>query len=94
MNDMPPFTPRNVAKFVVTTTIQLKTAVVTQHAIADHTTLESNDITVRVAGGVVGWGVSRVVKPYTDLAVDKTADFVSEKRENRRIRKQKKNDNK
>lgn len=93
MNDLPPFTPRNVAKMVVKTAVQLKTAAVTQRAIADHSSLESTDIPVRITGALVGWYVSEKVKPYTDLAVDKTADFVVEKRENRRIKKQKKNDN-
>lgn len=94
MNDMPPFTPRNVAKMVVTTTVQLKTAAMTQRAITDHTALESTNIPVRLTSGVVGWYVSHKVKPYTDLAVDKTADFVNEKRENRRIKKQKKRNQK
>jgi len=87
MTDMPPFTPRNVAKMVVRATIQIKTAAFTRDAIANHTAFEATDTPVILVGGVTGWFVSEKVKPYTDLAVDKTADFVIDKREKRQARK-------
>ena len=92
MNDLPEFTPRNVAKMLVTSAVQIKTTALTQRAIADHTSFETTALPVRLVGGVVGWGVASKVRPYTDRAVDKTADFVIEKRENRRIKKQKNDD--
>lgn len=87
MTDQPDFTPRNVAKMVVTATIQLKTAALTQTAIADHTSYEADAIPVRIVGGVVGWGVSQRVKPHTDRMVDKTANFVTERRAKRQAKK-------
>jgi len=80
MKEMPRFNPRNVAKFVVKTTIQIKTAAFTRAAIANHTSYEKTDTSVQVAGGVVGWYVAEKAEPYTDQAVDKTADFVAEQR--------------
>lgn len=87
MTDMPPFTPRNVTKFVIKSSVQFKTAALTRTAIAARTSLESNDLPVVVAGGVVGWYVSEKVSPVTDRAVDTTADFVISKRAHRRARK-------
>jgi len=86
----PPFTPRNVTKFVVRAAVQFKVAALTRDAIAEHTSLESTDFPVLLGGSVVGWYVSDKVKPYTDLAVDKTADFIVEKREKRQARKSEK----
>ena len=93
MNDMPEFTPRNVTKFVVQATVQYKATKLTRTALIEHTALESDNPVVKIGSGVVGWGVATKLKPHTDRMVDKTADFVNEKRENRRIKKQKKNDN-
>lgn len=87
MNEMPPFTPRNVAKMVAKATVQLKVAAFTRNAIAEHTSLEATNTPVVLASGVFGWYVSEKTAPITDLAVDKTADFVTNQREKRQARK-------
>lgn len=91
MIDMPDLsTPRGLAKFVVTTTIQVKTSMVTRQAIADHSSADSTNLPVVVVGAVVGMYVSGLAKPYTDKAVDKTFDFVIAKRDARRTKKSQK----
>jgi hypothetical protein len=77
MTDQPPFTARNVSKFVVRMTVQLQTANLVRNTIADHTSMEATDTSVAIAGGVVGWFVADKLKPVTDLSVDKTADFIT-----------------
>ncbi|MGG6498823.1 UNVERIFIED_CONTAM: hypothetical protein NY603_38430, partial [Bacteroidetes bacterium 56_B9] len=68
-------------------TVQIKTTNFTRQAIADHTAMETTDTPVMLASSVVGWYVADKVKPHTDLAVDKTADFINAKREKRQARK-------
>lgn len=84
---MPAFTARNVTKFVVKAVVHGKTAQLTEQAIVDHTQFEEDAIAVDIAGNLVGWYLSEKLKPYTDAAVDKTFDFVAEKREQRQNRK-------
>jgi hypothetical protein len=81
------FTPRNVAKFVVKAIVAGKTAQITENALTDYTSLEEDSMAVDIAGGVVGWYVSDKLKPITDAAVDKTADFIVTKREARKAKK-------
>lgn len=92
MNDRPPFTPRNVAKFVVTTAVQVKTSMMTRQFVASHSAFESTDTPVVVGAAVVGWYVSEKVKPVTDKAVDQVADFIVEKRDDWRDRRSKNDD--
>jgi hypothetical protein len=88
-----PLAPRNVAKFVVTTTIHVAVASPVRSAIADRTSASSTDIPVVVAGALVGYYASNAVKPLTDKMVDKTADFVNAKREARKARRSEKTEN-
>jgi hypothetical protein len=76
---MDAFTPRNAAKFVVTSIIKVKTAQKTEEIITDYTHFEEDDMVVDIAGGLVGWWLGDKLKPYTDKMVDKTADFVNGK---------------
>jgi len=92
MFDTPDLTPRGIAKFVVTTTVQVKTAMLTRQFIANHTALETTNTPVVVGGALVGLIVSEKVKPFTDKAVDQVADYIIEKRDERRDRKSKEND--
>lgn len=85
--ELPPFTPRNVAKFVVKSTISVTVASRTRRAIADHSAFETTDTPVIVGAAVVGWYVSEKVRPVTDKAVDKTFDFASAKRDALRARR-------
>lgn len=85
--ERPPFTPRNVAKFVVRLTIQSKVAKVAEDAITEHSRFEEDDLMVEIPAQLLGWYVSGKLKPLTDKMVDKTADFVVAKREARRTKK-------
>jgi hypothetical protein len=82
-----PFTARSAAKFVAKSIVAMKTAKLTENALTDYTSLEEDSMAVDIAGGVVGWYVSDKLKPVTDSIVDKTADFVTAKREARKAKK-------
>lgn len=82
-----PFTPRNVAKFVVKAVVAGKTAQVAEGVIADHTKFEKDDTIVDISSHLIGWYVSSKLQPVTDAMVDKTADFIAEKRAKRAAKK-------
>jgi hypothetical protein len=82
-----PFTVRNVAKYAVKAAVQTKVAITTKHAIVDYTRFEEDDTVTSIGSHLVGWYVSDKVKPYTDKAVDKTADFITKKRAERAAKK-------
>lgn len=90
MPEEPDFTPRNVAKYVVQATVQFRTTRLVKNAIVGHTSLEKDSTPVSLVSNVIGWGVSAKLKPHTDKMVDKTADFVADKREKRQAKKDKK----
>lgn len=75
-----PFTPRNVAKYAVKFIVAARVAQVAENTITDYTRFEEDDMIVDISSSVVGWYVSDKLKPYTDKMVDKTADFIAEKR--------------
>lgn len=81
------FTPRNVAKWLAKAAIHAQVAQMTKNALVDNTSLEADSKRVKLGSNVVGWGVSSKLKPYTDKAVDKTADYINEKREARNTKK-------
>jgi hypothetical protein len=85
---MEDFIPRNIAKYVVTGAITMKVAQLTKDAMVDNTRFSEDDMIVKLGSGVVGWGAAAKLKPYTDKAVDKTADFVNKKREARKTKKE------
>jgi len=89
-----PFTARNIAKFVVTTAIAVKLENAAADTIVEQTKFEEDDLTVILSSKLIGWGVSSSIKPYTDKAVDKTADFVAAKREARQAKKNAKQEKK
>ena len=82
------FTARNVAKYVVKAAVHSVVSKHTETLIIDHTRFEEDDFVVDSASFIVGWGVSEKLKPYTDKAVDKTADFIATKREARNAKKE------
>lgn len=84
---MDAFTPRNVAKFVAQAIVAGKTAKLTEKAITDHTRFEEDDMIVDIGGHLVGWYVSSKLKPVTDAAVDKTADWYIAQKEKRAAKK-------
>lgn len=87
MTDLPAFTARNVSKFIVTSIIAIKTADVAEDVITDHTRFEQDDLVVNLGSKLIGWCVADTAKPYSDKLVDKTADFITAKRENRKAKK-------
>jgi len=84
---IPEFTARNVAKYIVVSLIQSKTTESVENALDNYTSLDTDSAAVGIGANVVGWGVAMQLKPVTDRMVDKTADFVSAKREIRKARK-------
>lgn len=90
----PAFTARNVSKFIAKSLVAAKTTQLTAETIADHTHYEKDDTIVELGSGVVGWYVSAKLSPITDAIVDKTADFVTAKREARQAKKNAKKDQK
>lgn len=94
MEDRPEFTPRNVAKYLVQGTIQIRVTKLAKNVISDHTRFERDSTPVGLAANVIGWGVSARLKPHTDKMVDKTADFVIVQRVKLQDKKSKKKNNK
>jgi hypothetical protein len=86
------FTTRNVAKFILKSIVATKTADLTADTITEHTRFEEDDLVVDIGSKVFGWYVSDKLKPVTDKIVDSTADFVIEKREARKAKKNAKQD--
>ena len=78
------FTRRNVAKWVIKSVVAIKTTEFVANTTADHTSFEKDDMIVKIGAGIVGWGISARLQPYTDALVDKTADFAVEQWNNRK----------
>jgi hypothetical protein len=81
------FTPRNVTKFVAKTIVSGIVAKRLRITIADYTRFEQDDLIVDVSSQVIGWCVSDQLQPYTDKMVDKVADYMVAKRDERRAKK-------
>lgn len=94
LEEDPEFTPRNVAKYAVTFVIKAKVGKFVKNVAEDYTSYERDDTIVRGSAYVISWGVSAKLKPYTDKVVDKTADYVAAKREQRRKDQDQKDQNK
>lgn len=84
---MDAYTPREVAKMLVKTMIVAKTAQITANTLEDRTGIDKDSKTAHVAGQFVGWSVVFAVKPYTDAAVDQTADWINARRAARAAKK-------
>lgn len=81
------FTVRSISKFVVNSIVVMKSTELAKDAMTDYTSLDEDSIAVRIGSKVIGAAVGSRLKPYTDKAVDKTADFVVAKREARKAKK-------
>jgi len=81
------FTARNVAKWVLKSVVAIKTTELVANTAADHTSFDKDDLVVKIGAGIVGWGVSARLQPYTDALVDKTADFAVTQWSNRNSKK-------
>lgn len=87
MTESKKLSARQLAKDAVGAAISMKVAQVAKNAIADYTQFESDTIVVKLGTQVVGGIVAQKLSPLTDKAVDKTADFITEKREARKAKK-------
>jgi len=81
------FTARNVSKFIAKSIVAHRVAALAADTIADYTQYEEDDFVVELGSRVIGWGVASKLSPVTDAIVDKTADFVTERREARKNKK-------
>lgn len=83
----PTLTVRSVAKHVAESAVGLGASLLTVKTVDNYTGFEKDAFIVKLGAGAVGFIVAGKLKPYTDAAVDKTADFIVEKREGRKAKK-------
>ena len=82
MDQEPSLTPRDVAKWLLNAAVAMKTSDLAADAIASYTRFDNKDsLAVRLGTGAIGMVVARKLEPATDAIVDKTADFLVEKRD-------------
>jgi hypothetical protein len=74
-----PMTKLEIAQYAASMIVALKTAQVCETQVAQHTNLDPDGIPVKVGATVAGQLVAYKTKPYTDVAVAKAADWISEK---------------
>ena len=77
----------DVAKWLLNSAVAMKTAQLAADTVADYTRFEKDSLAVRLGSGAIGMVVARKLEPATDAIVDKTADFIVEKRNKFRSRK-------
>lgn len=88
MDQSPPtLTVRSVAKHLAESVVGMGTSVLTVKAVDNYTGYDKDAFVVKIGAGAVGFVVAGKLKPYTDTVVDKTADFIVEKREARKAKK-------
>lgn len=68
--------PRQVAKWVVISAIDVATTKSVANAADNYTRFQKNNMLVQLGSGAVGMIVCANLKPVTDKFVDKTADFI------------------
>ena len=78
---------RDVAKWLLNSAVAMKTAQVTVDTIDNYTNFDKDSMAVKLGGGAVGMVVARKLEPVTDAIVDKTANFITEKRNKFRTKK-------
>lgn len=74
-----PMTKLEIAKYAAQMAVSLKTAQICQQQIAQHTELNPDGIPVKVGCMMTGQYVASKAKPYTDVAVERAAAWLSEK---------------
>ena len=74
-----PMTKLDLAKYAASMIVALKTTQVCENQLAQHTELNTDGIPVKVGCTVAGQYVAYKTKPYTDVAVEKAAEWLSEK---------------
>lgn len=74
------FNTLEIAKLAANLTVQYVASKVATDVITSNTRFNEDDISVRVASGVVAWQVGTATKEHTDSAVDKAAAWIAEKK--------------
>ncbi|HEX4502750.1 MAG TPA: hypothetical protein VH187_16560 [Scandinavium sp.] len=74
-----PMTKLDIAKYAVSMIVALKTTSVVEQQVEQHTSLDTDGIPVKVGCTVVGQYAAYRAKPYTDVAVERTFNWFSEK---------------
>jgi len=73
-------TPRDVAKWLLNAAVAMKTSDLAADTVASYTSFDKESLALRLGTGAIGMVVARKLEPATDAIVDKTADFLVEKR--------------
>ena len=92
-DNTPLYLTRQVAKWVLISLVDVKTTQITAETIADYTNYEKDDLIVKLGSGAVGMIVSAKIKPVTDAAVDRTADFAIKQWQKRKSTKKETQEN-
>ena len=74
-----PMTKLDIAKYVVSMAVALKTTQVCEQQVAQHTQINTDGIPAKIGCTVVGQYTAYKTKPYTDVAVERAANWLSEK---------------
>jgi hypothetical protein len=84
------FTPRAVAKSLVSSAIAMKAAEIAKDVALDHTGFGEDSMTVKLGSKVVGAYTAHKFKPLTDRMVDGSIDHIMTFRAKRQNEKAKK----
>ena len=79
--------PRNVAKWLLASVIDIKTTQFAADTADNYTRFEKDDLIVKLGAGAIGMVVAANLKPYTDKIIDTGADFIVVKRVEFRAKK-------
>lgn len=74
-----PMSKLDIAKYVVSMAVALKTTQICEQQVGQHTSLDPDGIPVKIGCTLAGQMVAYKAKPYTDVAVERTATWLSEK---------------
>lgn len=79
--------PRTVAKWLILSVIDLKTTQIVRDTADNYTRFNRDSTAVNIGAGAIGMVVAHACMPVTDKIVDKTANFIAEKRAQRSAKK-------
>jgi hypothetical protein len=79
--------PRNVAKWLILSAIDLKTTQFVRDAADNYTRFNRDSTAVNLGAGAVGMVVAHACMPVADKIVDTSANFIAEQRAKRSAKK-------
>jgi hypothetical protein len=79
--------PRNVAKWLILSAIDLKTTQIVRDAADNYTRFDKDSMAVKLGAGAVGMVVAHACMPVADKIVDTSASFIAERRAKRSAKK-------